>query len=572
MAFWNQTAAVRATLIFGLTLLAGMSPAAVNAQSNVTTTNPAGASESPPGVMTVLRWDVLLNDDGMVLIDQLQRDAVETTSTLYHASICDAAALHSAIVNAKSVGGMEGSNQNMGMSYSQGGQMFMNQSFYFGYYGGQNQKIRLQGNGNGNESLEATADDRVHLKLDYGQISLRIYDMIARKQAPREKEKPSIIYDGTLPAGQSLMFIGTLHNGATPYYHIIAWEALKIDQRYQQNFQMVRSGDIWCALGPEAIKADADIAAVWAAGAKHPIADVPPKWEQKLEDGKTLKLTAVTRTDKYLFCSWDGDGQPVPTNSWVSIESVTEPTVYCTVLVNGVEAEWKKQSPTGKPLRNNGEQTGNFEISGTFTAIDGKVKVGIPVGDWQKVGEIKSGGSIKIDAKTYRMRPPQAQGNSQFYVQFYPSNGSGADTGDLITLTAVGQDGTELDPSSLSQLMGEGYGMPLPEFEGMALAQVKSYNVWKRKRQWVTLEGFAIDPAVPPPAHVDSASLARLQSAAVQQQAQVQAEAAVKETEAMAARRKEWDAIPIDPTTPKGALRACSKQPRMETPKRSVIF
>ncbi len=215
-----------------------------------------------------------------------------------------------------------------------------------------------------------------------------------------------------------------------------------------------------------------------------------------------LKLTGITRSDKFYFCWWDADGQPISLNNWILIDRAGQPPVKAIVEVSGTPDEWKKQSPTGKPMRNmGGKQTGDYQATEIFTVNDGKLKVGIPVGDWQKIGEIKPGGSIKIDTVTYRMRQPLAQASEEFYLEFYPNGNSS--TADLVALTAVGVDGTELNPMYLKQIVGENNSMSIPQFEGMALAKLKSFNVWKRKRQWVTFEGFAIEPVIAPPTHAN---------------------------------------------------------------------
>ncbi len=248
MATWNRKAVLPAAFVLLASALAAISSNRAIAQTGTTETNPASNPSVPLSLTTAVRWDVLLNDDGMPSIDQIDRQAVETTSRGYQASICDAAALRSGVMAAIGAAGMEGADENMGFSRSQGeGRLLMNPPLYFDYYDLPNQKIGIQGSANGDEQLEITPDGQLHLKLAYKSVSTRIYDRTTRKQVPAEKTKPSINYNGLLSPGKSLMFLGTLHNGNASYYHLIVWEAFKSDPRYDNNFGMIRAADVWCA-------------------------------------------------------------------------------------------------------------------------------------------------------------------------------------------------------------------------------------------------------------------------------------------------------------------------------------
>jgi alpha-ketoglutarate-dependent taurine dioxygenase len=205
---------------------------------------------------------------------------------------------------------------------------------------------------------------------------------------------------------------------------------------------------------------------------------------------------------------------------------------------------------------NRGEQAGPFTTS-MATVVDegGQATIGVPVGPWQQVGEIKKGGSIKVDGTTYILRDVQDNGGNFMYAQFYSQQRNPVED-EIVALSAVGLDGTEIDTNYVPMITGKNYGVPQPNFQGMAANSVKLFHVWKRKIQWVTFTGFAAEPTTPPKDQVTPAEVTAAVGAQQNQQQQIQNQTIVQQFAALKDKRKEWDAIPADPKTPKGALRA----------------
>jgi hypothetical protein len=523
-----------------------------------------------PAAQTVMaRWDVLLNESGMDPIDQVPRQAIDTKSVLYHASMySDAAALRAAILTAKSTGGLEGAGRDMAVSQNPGGggntQLWMNRSLYFNFYDGTNDHPQLNGNGNGQETLTLAADGKVHANLDYKEMYIRFVEAQQRNELAI-KEKPAILFDGDVSPGQALGMMASFKGSAGQmYYHLIVWEAIGIEQRYAEYIQHIQASDVWCNTGPDGIRAAADVAAVWASGAKHDPSQVSPKWERKLEDGKTLRLIGLTRTDKWWFCWWDADGQPVTStsNAWIDSQQ-NSPHVFFNVECHGDAEEWKRQTPTNNPGPNRQNQnTGEYQSINMFPAEGNKAIVGVPVGQWEQIGQIpRTGGQIKIGADTWRLR--RAQGNGEyFYVDFQRVRVRGQNQpqeNDIIALSAVADDNTELDPQYISQLTTHGYGDGSPNFQGMDVKKVKLFHVWRRKRQWITFEDVPAEPITEPPDKASPETLAAAFAAKQQRDQQAQVEEAKRSLDAVKQARAEWEAIPADPTTAKGALRALFK-------------
>jgi hypothetical protein len=295
---------------------------------------------------------------------------------------------------------------------------------------------------------------------------------------------------------------------------------------------------------------------VWGSQAKHSRSTVSPKWEQTLEDGKVVRLIGITRTDKWLYCWWDGDGQPIENHDWISLTKFYEnQSIMFSAEVAGPAAEWKKQTPTGHPGANRGEPAGPFSTSISNVAEkNGQATVGVAVGPWEPIGEIKKGGRIKVGNVTYILRAIQSNGPDSMFVEFFPERYV-PDQNNIVTLSAVALDGTEVDPNYLPAITGKNFGVSPPNFQGFLLKNLKTFHVWKRKQQWVTFKGFATQPLTSPKDQVTAAELAAAVDLQNKSQQQIQVQTAQQQLETTQAKRKEWDAIPPDPKTPKGAIR-----------------
>ncbi len=389
------------------------------------------------------------------------------------------------------------------------------QPLYFNHMMGGTAHVSLNGNANGNETITSDGADKLHVQLNYSQIDGRIYETAnGRQNSANLDKKASISFDGQIAAGDALTMSATIKGkSGTSYRHMIVWEVFKAEQQFQQNYQQIQDSQRWCQIGPAGIRHAAQVAAVWAGGATHPASAVGAKWEKKLDDGKIIRLTGITRSDKWLYCWWDADGNPLAnTNNELGFVSFVkyyaDRPVWFAAQVSGSEDEWKKQFPTGHPSRNFGQQSGSFTTSiATVSDQNGTATVGVPVGDWEKISEIGKGQTIKVGAATYRLQDIQSMGDDGVFVQFYTQRGDPTG-GDLVTLSVVKKDGTEVDTDYIPMITAKNYGQPSPQFQGVKLADVKTFEVWRRKHQWLTFSGFATEPVKPPNDQVTEADLA----------------------------------------------------------------
>ncbi len=313
------------------------------------------------------------------------------------------------------------------------------------------------------------------------------------------RDPRTVGFDGEIQVGQSLAFLGqyTAKSG-TPYFHLYVFEAFKAEERQMQVLENERGIRRWLEDGPENLKLVADAARTWAAKATHPRAQVQPEFQRTLEDGKILKLEALTLPAKWPFCFWDAMGEP--TEGLPGINSINgDPTknLVASVHVTGPRTEWKSaHSPMGEnniPMEYTDWQT--TELPANSNSVD----VGVLVGPWTKIGELKTGESVTIDDVNYGIDQPYPYADQRFLVHFRISGV----TSDEICLTAVGPEDKELSGGYAKTIIfdksaGGAKSETQPNFYGFAYKQVKYFRLWKRKREWVTFSNFATNPKTKP--------------------------------------------------------------------------
>jgi len=488
--------AVGAAAVLAVCLAAAWQPAAV-------------AANPPKDSVQLARWDVLLNDSGLDTIKQIETKPVQTGSKVYEAMICNAAALRGAVVQAKQAGEVDNVAESMTFTQNIGRPQHL-RSLHFDYQSGQELAVAIHGSADGSGEVNAVGDDQVQLKLNYPVVRIEVREPQAGTNGPESSEQ-SILYDGQLGTGESLAFIGTFTTPSqNPCYHLVVWEAFKAAHWQMQTGRMLQDVDWWCQNGPEGLQKVANQAVVWVAAAKHEALQAPPGFEQKLEDGKIVAAVGMCRMDQWPFCWWDGLGQPVSPSMKVNMNSSNlRHPLWVKLALRGPEQAWTQATPTGHPpdIRDDDSKRHRpYEISRVFTVDQpNRIVVGIPVGPWQQVGQINVGGTIAADGTTYRLQQTWPAGDNGFVAQFYSNRGSE----NLVTLTAVLRDGTEVDPASDSvpAMVVIRRNDVNPRFNGLTPSKVASFHVWKRKRQWVTISGFAAEPAKPPTADVSAAQL-----------------------------------------------------------------
>jgi hypothetical protein len=198
--------------------------------------------------------------------------------------------------------------------------------------------------------------------------------------------------------------------------------------------------------------------------------------------------------DKWPLCWWDTTGQPIAAPAFPQLTGAwLEPTLHLCVRVRGESGEWKLQSPTGDvgdvPTEKFSQIRPNFYTEESVT-------VGVAVGPWKKVGTISKGGQIVVGSATYRLTDGSNSSSDGFSMRF-AADGPVREP-DWVALSAVTNDGNEVGSMNSGVISNKRGLMSDPTFRQIAKDQVKIFNVWVRKREWVTFSAMVNQPEVLP--------------------------------------------------------------------------
>jgi hypothetical protein len=256
--------------------------------------------------------------------------------------------------------------------------------------------------------------------------------------------------------------------------------------------------------GPEALKLLANRAIVWAGRGKPANENVPPKFRQTLPDGSVAQVTAMERMDRWPMCWWDGEGKPVQAVQDVDLASdhFSRPW-YSNVEVVGPPEERALASPLGKSAT--ATRPGNYRVQRWLSM--GHTNKGVsfwaPYGPWEALGEIRLGETIRCENQPFPLRfVRQVAPRTVLAGLISEQNG-----GDEVTLTAVLNDGTEIDPIDGDDIVGSGAATNPPYFSGITADQIKTFHVWRRKRQLVTFAKFPDVPVETPKSDVTASEI-----------------------------------------------------------------
>jgi hypothetical protein len=522
--------------------------------------NATPATRPAPRILLV-RYSILLNETGIDAVKQLDSQPVKSDSKVYDGTIYNADALRGAIAQAKDSSGLEAGDPNVDFALPIAGALNLQRPLQVQSWQDRDTRVTVNGSANGNETW-TDAGSQIHGKLKYQTIHLDLNESDNRSQATPSVEG-SITFDGNLAAGQALAFIAPITAGSGNVYdHLIIWEAFNVEPWQVAYLQSIQDSIWWCQNGPDQAIDMVNNAVVWAARATHDADHSPDAYQQKLEDGKIVAVAAICNLQKWPLCFWDGTGQPVYEPQQIDLNpyNISDPS-QTWVTLHGDVSEWKAASPLGKTQQ--AANTNPYTYADTFDVDPtGQVVIGIPTGPWKLLGEIKPGGSVMINGSKYKFHKLESTGDTGIYAQFYTNRG--AIYGDpAVALTAVLKNDTEVDADQPAMnLIGLGWGTNQPQFSSITKDQVKTFHVWTRKQQWITIANVPDQPADEPKADATQpdadAAQASLESRfPVARRNLGNAPVAVAAAQSATSEQlQKWESIAPDPKTPLGAMRA----------------
>lgn len=558
-------------------LLAG--PAATPAAAADTTKNampqqtvPAGAQTAEmriPGEMQLVRWDVILDDAGAALVSELGRP-VESKSHVYIPRICSGEELRNAVAQAlddpqpprvsrrpmQFADFARGSESNWGM-----GQL------YFNYESdAQAQPRTLYGaSPDYADSFIRTDSNHMAIKINHPKLSVGVTEQAYEN--PIVPPGQAMLYDGQLTAGEALAFLASLPGrSGQNYHHLVVWETFKAQPEQFSLIQAQHNAGWWCKNGPQTLRAWADAARLWMADTRNN----PSRsyLDKKLDDGTTVCLNALSRPSKWPSCWWDPQGKPVGLIA-LPTSADGQPTDGLYAILEIQKTNEQMQEDFRRPPAQPSEKARVYENSAQQISESGSIEVGIPIGGWEEIARVKIGQSVVAEGVTFSVENTGGgfvDDKGIFHdAQFVDFKRTGR-INDQYTLVVVAKDGTRSNASRYFERAPLKWGrdtisgtltdsiciQPLPSDREMPVAQRDYGIVMRRKRQWVTFDGFATNPSSTPPTNV-STTQANAKEAQLRQAQEEQ----LKRNRIAANRehRKSWEAITPDPKTHLGCLK-----------------
>ena len=341
------------------------------------------------------------------------------------------------------------------------------------------------------------------------------------------------------------------------YHHLVVWETFKARPEQFSVIEGQRNAGWWCQKGPQTLRAWADAARVWMADTRYTANHT--RLEKKLYDGTVVSLSALSRPSKWPSCWWDAQGKPVGlTALLISADGEPSEGLWAILNVQGTDEQLRDWSKPVQPS----DKARVYDNTSHQISDAGVIEVGVPVGGWEEIARMRIGQSVVAENVTFRVENT----DNKSFVRFEQTGR----INDQYYLVIVGKDGSRSDASRFFQRAPVKWGrdtvsctvndsidvQPLPSSRGIPVAERDYCIVMRRKRQWVSFEGFAVNPSSPPPTSVTNA-----QADAKEAQVRRQWDEQLKRNRIAANRehRKAWDAITTDPKTHLGFLKVLSQ-------------
>jgi RNA polymerase sigma factor (sigma-70 family) len=469
---------------------------------------PAAPANPPPeipetavnGQIQLVQWEAILNDAGAAALNDVLTP-LNTDSKVFRAVTANGAKLR-ALVNSLRLQGNTTNVPNLLAFATQqpDGSLLLHFSMatFMDNPNGETVNGRLDRQGR----FTRTDDNHLHFDLKYRDIKMLSVVLTRGAETWSDVSTVSLVAVADLTAGDAIAFIADFHatNGKT-YHRLFVWETFKATSDQMPFFQQ-RSVSWWCARGPAQLRTWADQTLLWQSKAKHPPDLVAPQYQKKLSDGKIVRLIAFNRGTDGPFCWWDPHGDPVvgPNDK---IGLVGDPTdgVFAAVEVSGPPGE----KSLADPLNNQNSPTNDEPFDQTYVLgvkePTASLDAGVLVGPWIDCGDLPPNKKISVNATTFRVETKWHGSQVAFNARLTITGGR--DFADYIT--AIPQDGDPVGPENFqSAQMAQIERATLPQswttfgVYRLSLDNVKTFHLYRRKREWVRFDNIALVPNQPP--------------------------------------------------------------------------
>ncbi len=450
---------------------------------------PVTRETDAPGDTDLARWDVMLTPDGGDAIEAVC-EPIQTNSKMYEGMIVDANVLRHAVMAAEAAGQVASYPDYMHINGHwtgkpddpielQGPIQFM--------YPMNATLMMMQDLAPATETATPTDKNHLHLVISAGPTERLIIS-----EGPREHlnqrwvRGAKVQYDGVLEAGQAVAFMASIQAASGKVYsHLIVWETFKATAKQFWPIEGQRDPRFWIHTGPAKIRDWLNAADFWSAKAPKAEAMVDPRFTRTLSDGKVLRIVALANFNDRPFCWWNPlDGKPVAFDSCFEMHGGSSDGLVLAVEQTADEAISHREQPPCSP-----NQWFEGYLQHVIGDRDTAVDIGVSVGEWKSVADIKPGETVHVGQAIYHLDKNKDD---------WQRTGVVDDQEEIVS--AVRPDGKEQCQTMARPIVIRQIADKPPASAsgmlGMPSELVSFARLWYRKREWVRFEGFANQPVV----------------------------------------------------------------------------
>jgi hypothetical protein len=352
--------------------------------------------------------------------------------------------------------------------------------------------------------------DGAALELEYkGSANLSRSSSGEPARARADCDLP-IDYDGTVPTGRSLVFLGSMGEmDGVSLSAAVVWQVSAWPEEQVKYVQSVGNTETWIRKGREGIATMADAASAWVAGASASERAEDDQWTVTLPGGEYFRIVAIGRPQEKPMQWWDPAGNPVVPNPRWGRDAAGD---YLAIA-------FEASKGAGGALRGREEGTPGLPIYGITSSSEGgtvlrikksdwekaveeerdlRLTIGYEVGEWKERGEIREGEDLEVDGVVYDLEEVKIQvhaGNNLVHVNvdmkytFHPDVAVG--------IGVVDTDGNVMPVHSQKIVYNRPpAGHEARYFSGRFIhdAEIDHFVLLTRLRDWKTLPKFALEP------------------------------------------------------------------------------
>ncbi len=475
------------------------------APSPLSSSAPAPAAPMPqipelsiPGQIQLVRWEAVLNDAGAKAVNGAVTP-LNTDSKVFRAGTANGVKLRTLVNSLRLQGNTTNLPNLLSFAREQSDGTHVFSSFFYASFMNDPNGVTVNGRIGHLGGFTRTDANHLHFDVNYRDFKLLSVVVTGGVETWSNFSTVSIVADANLTAGDAIAFIADLTDNNKTYHRLIVWETFKATPQQIPFFQQ-ESISWWCLHGPGPLRAWADQALAWQSKATHPADVVAPQYERKLSDGKLVRLIALDDGAAGPCCWWDAHGEPVvgPTDQ-IGLVGYPQNTLFAAVELSGNAVEKSLADPLSSRNSHGDtpfDETEVVEVEHPASTLE----VGVLVGPWIDCGDLPPNKRISIAGTNFRVEP-QPQTGDAFYAHLNMTGGR--DFADFIT--AIPRHGQEVGPENLQlaqMLLINRASLPrstsmMGEYR-LLLNDVKTFHLYRRKREWVRFEHFSLLPKQTP--------------------------------------------------------------------------